>query len=451
MLYYQSRSQEELRETLSNYQLNLEVPIQAKSPWELAEHVFTSCKGIIPQAVEDLFSGIFQFKEDLCSHLIFNCWTINRLDSNEYVKNSSSLIRIAYDIFDLARVRDEEKDNELLVYEETSRIAINHFKNHLGAYLKLPPDHRSFKTPAIFAPFVSYMALNYKIHGILKDTGISRPNQTFIDKHQDVMEKLHLKYYEYFRFLLKEFHGNKKVKSQINDYGSVHNSLVNKMIFEREYNFGLASKICAMINSFDSTVKSSYQKIMSLTALFPNNGRLAYLVSLYKSINSYGKIYIDEGQATAIISMATIVIPIMESYFIYLWREGNLKFNRIYVREFMEQYEEYTFLEKTVLPYSMESQGIKLKDEELFPFRLSSEWELAEMEFSKIKPILEIINKITEARKLCSEIFLDPIGYLKSEKNYDECRMFIFKENPLHLIQTAAEEIKNQYYREFLD
>ncbi|MNC44287.1 hypothetical protein D3C75_931880 [compost metagenome] len=223
------------------------------------------------------------------------------------------------------------------------------------------------------------------------------------------------------------------------------------MIFEREYNFGLASKIYVMTNSFDSTVKSSYHKIMSLTALFPNNGRLAYLVSLYKSINSNGKIYIDEGQATAIISMATIVIPIMESYFIYLWREGNLKFNRIHMHDFMKKFEEHTFLEQAVLPHSMEVQGIMLTGYKLFPFRESNEWELAELGFSEIKPILEVINKITEARKLCSEIFLDPLGYLKSKNDYDKHSIITIKENPLHLIQTTAEEIKNQYYREFLD
>ncbi|WP_019912434.1 hypothetical protein [Paenibacillus sp. HW567] len=452
MIHFKTRSQEELREALLNYQLNLEVPIHVKSPWELAEYVFNSCKGIMPQATQDLFSGIFQFKEDLCSHLIFNCWTIDSLGSNEYVKNSSSLIRIAYDIFDLARIRKKENKliNDLLVSEEASRMGIKHFKKTLGAYLELPPDEQSFKTPAIFAPFVSYIALNYKIHGILKDTGTSKPNQTFINKHQNVIEKIHLKYYEYFNFLIKEFPVNGKVKSQFYDYNSVHNSLINKMIFEREYNLGLASKIFMMTNNIDSPVRSSYYKIMSLSALFANNGRLSYLINIYESINSSGRVYIDEDKATAIISMALIVIPIMELYFIYLWREGSLKFDEIHMRESMEHYEKYTYLEERVFPFSFETEEIKLKGVELFPFRLSSEWELVELEFSKIKPILESINKMTKTAKPISEIFLNPIGYLRSEIHYDKYRMSINEENPSYLIETVAELIEKQYFREYL-
>lgn len=235
---------------------------------------------------------------------------------------------------------------------------------------------------------------------------------------------------------------------------SYHPTL-NRILFEREYQLGLANKIAMMTMHYANEAKNHYYQLLSKVALLPNvNGRLYYLTSMLVGspdpcVKSNHNIVITSADehlirikklSSALIGMALITIPLMEAYFHYLWKQGTFSFNDHTMKMVMEEYGRNNFIDDPVKPLVI--PGVRSN---IFGARMHGEWELAELPFEQIRDILKILNKASALHKTTlSNIFMQPYQYLKNN-GYDKYDLMLLSD--CQIVNAISDVIEVNYFQ----
>lgn len=465
MLYINSISKEAIESLLTIYNLPAECPQDVTTPLELMDFAFKVCYELIPYRIREHFeighNIIYPLiKEDLGLHMLFNAFMVQLFETRGIVKNNGSLFTRISDCLGEAIANDKNVWNLFGDKVDIPRNAKNNFSD-IAEYMMLSRSNTNtkYEIPDFLSPLIAYVAVNYDSHKVLKDYKDSQHSSSYLMNNKGISEKLHLNFYDNFKYLLDNFSNIYKVERLFNNSEYSHHTTINRMFFEREYNLGLASKIVVMTLHYPSDIKKQYQKLLSLASLFPNiNGRLYYVSSILtgilgvssdgntnRSLTSGGTFTLDENLvrirefARSFIRMALIAVPVMEAYFLYLWKKSKKGFNVEEMKKLMEDYEGKKFIHKKSQPEPFL--------ERTFGFSSYDEWQLAELSFMEIREVLKIINEVKDIqRKSLRTIYLNPYKYLKEHK-YDDFSLMISKEegNIFGIINNVSEIIEEQY------
>lgn len=280
MLHIRFVTQENIEAILHNYNLPEQCSGEVQSPLSLAKYVFDTCAKFIPRRLRDhltVSQAILPIvKNDLCLHIIINAFMAKLYLSNENVKNNGALFTVVADLLTQS-VANNDNVMDLFGDHDVVRIAKEQFAT-IGNYLNLPSEgnNKGYHIPSFLAPYIGYLSTNYNIHKLLKNYKESTfHTNSFVRKNRDLSDKIHLHYYDNFSFLLNSFNNIKIGERLFKEKKYDHYPALNKIIFEKEYHLGLASKITVMTNAYPLEIRLQYQKLLCLASLLPNiNGRL---------------------------------------------------------------------------------------------------------------------------------------------------------------------------------
>lgn len=458
MLYINSVS--ETMETLKSiYQIH-EPKEEISSSTKLAEYVFNECYYLIPQSIRDFFNleeEESKLKSELILHLIINAYMVQLIETDGYAKLSGALFTKIFNLYNIAAANSEENTYHLFGDKDISRIAKDHFGKLLAHWMVPPSDNNPSAIPSFLVPLLAFQSIHFDAHKVLKSYNNNQHSRTYLS-NLDNNEKLHLDFYNNFKYLLDRFLTLKKFERIFENKQVTYHPTINRILFEREYHLGLASKIIMMVMHYPEEIKNRYIRILSLAAMLPNiSGRLFYLTNIFignihfhqiepmsedefkieNLITEEEKFIKIESICKDLIGMSLITIPVMESFFLYLWKNRNGTFDNDNMKKVMSKYEKIVFNDDPVKSEGTKTEGAA---DNMFGYKLNGEWELAELPFSDFRDLLKIINKITESqRQKLRNIYLTPYQFL--EKNsYDTYNLLILKRNKYN-IQALIEAI----------
>lgn len=368
-----------------------------------AEFAFNACLHLIPSAFLQHITGVgsfSSFKEELIMHITLNAFMVGASESEGSLMKKGVFLETVGHYF-TSRIENKDKNFiDLFRGKELSDLSIRHFKD-IGEYLSLKRSNnkKSFEISVLAAPFISFMANTYDAHLVLKSYKPSQQSKTFLQGTKEISGDLHFHFRNNFNYFLNSFQNINKIETHYNDSKISLHTTINKMLFEREYNLGLANNIAVLTQHMEQPERQKYELLLSLAALLPNiMGRLKYIMSIISS-----KKDMHDDLFLALINIALITIPVMEVYFLYLNEKSNQNLNDL--KTIINEDNSY-FKDKQSLPWinlSVTSYGLDIRN------RI----ELHDFSFVRIKTILEIINAITETKKTeLDNVFIDPQMYL---------------------------------------
>lgn len=447
MYYINNLSQEQILNIIRLYEL----PEQFPEERNLAEYVFDECHKLIPEVLNRYFYiGTFSesyyksdFRSELVNHLITNYEMVHLIESNQHIQNTGALFE-KVDNFFLNQASDNEYPlSDLSNNEERARNAKRNF-HEIGSYLELSrTDEKKYTIPKLAAPFISNLAVNYSTHKVLKRTEETQQSDTYLKKNTAVSEKLHLNFYENFNFLLNNFsklpdiekvYGIKKIKGKYQEKIDVQ-ATINRVLFEREYNLALANRITLLLTNKKLVAKENLEWLLSLFSLLPNiNGRLEYVTSLFSDECSEFEFSRNiEEVSLALIGLATIVIPVMELYYLYMQRVGRIDFDEGGYNKRM------VILSKDFFDKRIE------KPAEDWLCRIQKNptvIELNDLKYNDIKGIIRKINVVSEIKHTeLRSIFFNPASYVaKRQKSSVVEEMSKQMSDIIHTVSILAKE-----------
>ncbi|MCM3631499.1 hypothetical protein M3194_29825 [Paenibacillus glycanilyticus] len=431
MLYINSTSQETMKTIVDTYKLPVEAPAEISNISALATFVFESCVHLIPLDIRDFFNVSSEnsiFKSELTLHIIINAYMAHLIETEGNIIRTGSLFSRVFDFFGLALIK-EKPVNNLFGDKNIPRVAKEHFKKLAGHWM-LPSSDDSHAIPAFATPLIAFQAVHGDSHKVISDYTDSQHRWNYMKQNKDIGENLHLHFYDNFKYLLDHFPNIDKIERLFEGNRLSYHPTLNKILFERDYYLGLASKIEMLTMHYSDHAKNQYYQYLSKVALLPNiNGRLYYLTSILTGShdpyikNDHNIEILTEDEhlirikkiSSSLIGMAVITIPVMEVYFLYLLKQKNLSFKDHTMRNVMEEYGRNKFIDERVKPLII--PGVKTN---ILGARMSGEWELAELPYEGIRDILNLLNKVSVLHKTTlSNIFMQPYQYLDNN-GYDK-------------------------------
>ncbi|MEK4508244.1 hypothetical protein [Paenibacillus sp. FSL K6-2524] len=426
MLHINSNALES--EMLKVYNLTTECPSSIDTLEELADFVVKETNHLIPEKIRTMIEGAWNQEgskftgsslkkiivKDLRDHILVNSIMVSECKMGERVTVDNKFLR---------SILENSLDTRLSKIQ--TKISIKELLYDLdgnGDFLSL----KSGNCPKCISSMIGYVAINYGSHTFLKggkrdhlDSIIKKEQGKWEEtiKHtSNMIEKTKLEKDKDLetnsltKELNERFHIN-----YYNNFVSVLNSMedpnksINLLLFEREYNLGLASEISRIgndaIKMIPVEVKNEekywgkYTDLLCVTALLPNiNGRtlLARLIHSYLlTCESSKRLVLLQDMMKSIIQMAVITIPVMESYFIRLESERN--FRNIKADSFIKEAKAEAEAIIDVKP----------------SYSLNNRVGVLDPNFIKMKRILEVIGKIDKIYKNdLMHVYKDPYKYL---------------------------------------
>ncbi|WP_125660989.1 hypothetical protein [Paenibacillus baekrokdamisoli] len=443
----------------SIYNLPARGPKGITKPSILAEYVFEKCFHLIPNEIKEFFNVGGKtnsiLKSELIMHMIINAYMVHLADTEGNIKRNGSLFTKVNKFFEISNTDEKKPVSDLFGSKDLPRVANEHF-NKLGIHWILPPlSNSSHAIPAFASPLIAFQAVHVDSHKVMKSYTDSQHSRNFLKQHKDKGAKLHLHFYDNFKYLLDQFPTIDKIERLFENNRLVYHPTLNRILFEREYQIGLASKIAIITYQFPDEVKNQYYRILSTIAMLPNvNGRLYYLTAIILGIpltsRSNGSqvlqsLTIDEHLirinklSTSLIGMGLITIPVMEAYFLYLCNKGNFPFENMNMKTVMENYGQMSFIDDRVEPVNVLRYGVKMPGA-----RLEGEWELVDLPFARIRDIIINLNRALDIqRDSLSNIYLTPHQYLK-ENGLDKYDLLSLNED--QVVRAVSEVIKEKYF-----
>ncbi|WP_080831894.1 hypothetical protein [Cohnella massiliensis] len=377
-------------DTFEYYNLPKKCPDGINTLEEIADFVFEECSEFIPEGLFWFFSDSEDdfFKYDLVNHIIINAYMGYLLEKDEYVQDRNGLLKIVDSVNFENLIMDEKRG--------FFRNAARQFEK-IGAYFDLPKLENKYRIPRFLSGFLGFSIFYKDIHNILKKEKIENNlySYKFISEHITT-KYFHVYFYNNFCRVL-ELH--------------TEFTLFNRLLFEREYNFALASEIAILSTQFSDfpDLLDEYEKLLSLAALLPNIiGRLHYIKSIAFSEEIIqqslsGRIDTTRKWINDLIELALIVIPLMESYFLYLIKNSSVDLDEEWLSTVFHSYESKFF-----------SNEVYEEENNILGSIMDKKWRIAKVPFKKIKRVLQRINKATSLQTLeYQQAFLNPLDFLR--------------------------------------
>ncbi|WP_427180053.1 hypothetical protein [Paenibacillus sp. TC-CSREp1] len=435
MLHVNSITEKALEIVVENYHLPHHGAQKTSNIYELADYVFEKCYHLIPNDIKEFFE-IGQEKNDIAKpdlirHLIINAYMVQLIESEGKIHTSGAFFNRVYNFIDVA-IANNQPVWYLFEDKVVPRIA-GEFSKKLSEHWMDPGTSTQANTfPSFIAPLVAFQAIHVDSHKVLKGHMDNQHSTSYFKQHKEVAKKLHLHFSDNFKFLLDQFPTIDRIERLFENNQMSYHPVLNRILFEREYQIGLANKIAILTMNESEEIKLQYYRLLSTLALLPNiNGRLFYL----PYIRTSGRM---EKLSSAFIGMALITIPVMESYFLFLLKKKGFSVNAS-AMHFMN--EKDFFIDVKTQPEAI--PGIK---NQIFGAKLGLQWELADMPFNYIKNILIVLNKVAEIQTShLNGIHLNPYDFLKNN-GYDKYDLFLFNENNDLMIETLSQVVKEKYF-----
>lgn len=452
MLHINSTSQDTMESLIDTYKLPASVPNGTSEISTLSKYVFERCSHLIPYEIRHFFNVSSEnsiLRSELILHIIVNSYMVQLIETEGKIKQNGALIKKVSDFFDFALAK-EKPVNNLFGVKNTPRVAQDYFKK-LSDHWMLPLSGDSTHAiPAFLSPLIAFQSVHSDSHKVIKDYKDSDHRLNYLKKHKNKVEHLHLDFYDNFKYLLDQFSAIEKIDRLFENNQFSYHPTLNKILFEREYQLGLVSKIAMMTMDYPDEEKNQYYQYLSKFALLPNvNGRLYYLISTLigthdpyvKTDHKIDVLTEDEHLirikkvSSSLIGMAVITIPVMEVYLLYLLKQRNVSFEKLTMRKVMEEYGRNYFIDDRVKPVHTN----------IFGARMNGEWELAELPFEQISDILKILNKASDLYKTTlRSIFLQPYKYLE-DNGYDKYDLMLLSDS--RMVDAISDVIELTYFQ----
>lgn len=452
MLYINSNSSE-IKEVLDIYKLPVSGP-EISQPGLLAEYVFEKCYHLIPNDIKKFFNVEIKtssfFKAELIWHIITNAYMVYLSETEGNVNRNGALFSKVSDFF-YTSIAKRDPVRDLFEGKDIHRAAKERMKK-MGDYWMLPlSNSHSHFIPAFVSPLLAFQVMHADSHKVIKDYTNSEHSYNFQRRNKDESRNVHLHFYDNFKYLLDNFPNIDKIHGLFEKNQLRYHPTINRILFEREYQLGLASKIATSTYLFSDEFKKRFFQILSPLAMLPNiNGRLYYLTSMLlrqdlvrsSMIGSLdSNLATTHSLCTSLIGMALITIPVMESYFLYLWKNGDGSFENRYMQKNMQDYEEISFSDERSEPLSF-SEGVKIPGVNI---HLNGKWALTEVPFKQIKEILTPLNQALDIKRLhLNKIYLSPLEYLKTN-GYDRYTLMTLI-SEAQIINAVSENVKATHF-----
>lgn len=470
MLHINSVSEDSMKTLAKLYHLPLSGPSEIYHPSKLAEYVFERCFHLIPRRLMEFFKVNSLFKSELILHMIINAHIVQLTELEGYVELKGALFARIFDFYNIAVANDKSVYN-LFGIKNVPRLSKDHLSKLCTHWMFPSLDNASGAIPAFLVPLIAFQTIHFDSHKVLKDSSDSHHSWTYMKNNKDMSKMLHLHFYDNFKYLLDHFPTIDKIERTFSNNQLSYHSTLNRILFEREYNLGLASKIVMMIMNYPEEVQKSYYPLLGIAAMLPNiNGRLFYLTSMFtgnisefinqltpqddfiiqESITLNEKLVRIEKISRDLIGMALFTIPVMEVYFLYLWQKGNCTFDDSKMKKLMTNYEVNFFIDDRIQPPTVSIDDKTIQTMSAFGFRLNGEWELADLPFTKIRDILKILNGVTEIqRDFLSNIHLTPHQFLEVN-GFDEKSLLLLDEYSIQELIDSVTDVVDEKYLQVL-
>jgi hypothetical protein len=258
---------------LETYHLPLDDTEKINSIFELAQYVFEKCRHLIPNVLHDFFKPGHKIaglaKPDLIRHLIINAYMVQLIESDGKIHTSGAFFNRMYDSLDYA-ISNEKNVWHLFGSKDVPRIAQEYFKKMGERWMNPDLDAQSNALPAFAAPLFAFQAIHVDSHKVLKGYVESKHNWSYFKQHKEVAKKLHLHFCDNFVFLLDQFPNIDKIHRLFEKEQMSYHPVLNRILFEREYQIGLANKIAILTMNEAEEIKIHYYRLLSALALLPN-------------------------------------------------------------------------------------------------------------------------------------------------------------------------------------
>ncbi|MCM3700341.1 hypothetical protein [Paenibacillus macerans] len=436
MLYVNSNTEKALEILVENYHLPLHGAQKISNIYELADYVFEKCYHLIPNDIKEFFEigqekTVFT-KPDLIRHLITNAYMVQLIESEGKIHTSGAFFNRVYNFIDIAIAKNQPV---WYLFEDkvVPRIAEEFSKKLSEHWMNRDTGKKANTFPSFIAPLIAFQAIHVDSHRVLKGHMDNQHSSSYFKQHKEATKKLHLHFSNNFKFLLDQFPNIDRIERLFENNQMIYHPVLNRILFEREYQIGLANKIAILTMNESEEIKLQYYRLLSALALLSNiNGRLFYL----PYIRTSGRM---EKLSSAFIGMALITIPVMESYFLFLLKKKGFSVNASAMQRFMN--EKDFFIDVRTQPEAI--PGIR---NQIFAAKLGLQWELADMPFEHIKNILIVLNKVAEIQTShLNDIYLNPYDFLKNN-GYDKYDLFLFNENKDRMIEALSQVVKEKYF-----
>ncbi|MED1872062.1 hypothetical protein [Brevibacillus borstelensis] len=450
---------EETKKSLSTI-YNICEPEEFSSPFELAESVFNKCFHLIPYDIRDF---IKLDKSDLILHMVMNAYIFQLTETEGHVNLSHALIERFYRYFELA-IANEKAYN---LFGNKGKDILRATRKHISNFIThwdLPTSGKDSRIiPVFLVPLIMFQATHFDAHKVLKSYKDSQHSWTYLKDIKELSEFLHLNFYQNFKQLLDHFPGFNEIIHFFENNQISYQPLLVRILFEREYQLGLASKIATLTIYHSKEIQNRLHRLLSILAMLPNvSGRLFYLpFILYKSLSAHflrdlpggENIVLESDQEKLIrieaickdlIGFALITIPVMESYFLYFWKRKNMKLDKNVTEDLNSMISKKYFGEDRNIS---EDTIIKGPTNKIIGSRIDGVWELPELPFKYFSEILKMLNSVTFIKNqyTLNNIHLNPHQFL-DKYGFDTFSLIILDEhNTQELIESVSDVVQDNF------
>lgn len=147
------------------------------------------------------------------------------------------------------------------------------------------------------------------------------------------------------------------------------------------------------------------------------------------------------------IQMSLITIPIMETYFLYLLQQKGWDLKDYEIQNCIHDYDKYKFDNERAKPLDCfpERDADGKEYQPPIGYDPLDKWQLAELSYIKISPVLKVINEITYVQnESLANVFLNPAGFLE-ENGYDRFRLMMMENDITNLIDDVCELVEDKF------
>jgi len=463
LLFINSPSHETINDMIKYYNLPDVGPETFPNLIKVAEYVFASCFHLIPTEIKNFFNinkdSTSLIKSEILLHMIINAHMSQLYTTEGNVKRTGALLTKVFNFY-LISLANSKTVYDFFGSKDTPRVAKAFLENHSCSTI-----------PAFAAPLIAFQALHSDAHKVLKDLKNSDHSKNFCKHNKDIASKLHLNFYDNFIYLVDNFLSIKSVERQFEHNSPSYHPTLNKMLFEREYNLGLASKIMMMTLHLPYEMRIKYIRLLAVASMLPNiNGRLFYITSIFtgnarSALNpqaidgeELNMLPTNENEhlsrlrklSRGLLGMSLITIPVMETFFLYNLSKINYKFNLTKMKTSMEAYEKSLFSDYRVQRLSTNLEGQAFNFCNTYGFSSSGEWELADLSFDDVREVLTIMNEVRETQmKNLSTIYANPQHFLENSSFDDLSLLMLDGNNPQKLLNAVCDVVEENHLQVF--